>query len=203
MNTKTTRPNLIAQFAIGAEAINDGIGAVCIEDNGDGTYELFVNGGDLPTGEASHKFEGGPLALSNAMTAALDLCKAIFEDDACGPIKPTRDVPPAMPAAVEEQRDPRQEFERDYFDNFGVAVQIIDTVGGQALEVNLAGIDFRINEHGSTTRLPSLKCEVVDVQVRSLAGDLLFSLLRFPVDSVSHFVNSYRPGVNLRADLIC
>lgn len=67
--------NVIAKFAVG-EAVKDGIGAVCVTAEQNGTYMVFVNGGTLPDGDEDLNFPNVYVALQYAC----DVCKALAEE---------------------------------------------------------------------------------------------------------------------------
>lgn len=67
---------VIARLAIGAEACDGGIGAVCVRDRGDG-FEVFVNAGTLPDGHEVRDFGSGERALEDAFAYALHLAREL------------------------------------------------------------------------------------------------------------------------------
>lgn len=60
------RSEVVAKIAIGAEAIDDGLGCLILSGNVDAGFEVFVNGGTLPNGREYVGFFG-PLAAAQAL----------------------------------------------------------------------------------------------------------------------------------------
>lgn len=65
--------DVIARFAIGVEAVDDGIGAVCISNRGDG-FAVFITAERLPDGTRERHFPASDLrCLANAYAFALEI----------------------------------------------------------------------------------------------------------------------------------
>lgn len=71
---------VIARFAVGIEAVDDGIGSVLIADHGDG-FRVFVNAGMLPDGSDFIDFSASRAnCLRDAYAFALSLVAEIVAD---------------------------------------------------------------------------------------------------------------------------
>jgi hypothetical protein len=69
--------DVIACLAIGIEACDDGVGAICVRDRGDG-FEVFINGGLLPDGREHRDFGSGADCLTNAFAYAMRIAKEVM-----------------------------------------------------------------------------------------------------------------------------
>lgn len=75
------RRNVIARFAVGVEAVDDGIGAVCISNQGDG-FAVFINAERLPDGARERHFPASDLGcLANAYAFAFEIVKQRAESE--------------------------------------------------------------------------------------------------------------------------
>lgn len=93
MNANTNPTDLVARFAVGGEACDDGLGAVCVRrlakneaDQMPAGFSVFVNGGLLPNGSESREFDGDTAAvdaLEYAFAVVRELASDLVElDDA-------------------------------------------------------------------------------------------------------------------------
>jgi len=70
---------ILAIMAIGLEAIDDSCGAVVVAVHDDGSFHVFINGGLLPDGADTKRFEG-PVGMVNAYAFAQTIVAEMIAD---------------------------------------------------------------------------------------------------------------------------